>query len=131
MNPTDKLSAGMTGSESTVVTREITVAHYHPEMPEVYGTPFLIYLMEIAASKAIQPHLPEGWVSVGYEVNVKHLAPTPVGRTVTAHARVESINGRLVTFSVESHDSVAQIGLGTHVRAVVELARFEKALRGV
>jgi predicted thioesterase len=53
-----------------------------------------------------------------------------LGRTVTAHARVESINGRLVTSLAESHDSVAQIGLGTHVRAVVERARFEKALRG-
>ena len=129
MNPTEKIATGMTGSEQTIVTRELTVAHFHPEMPEVYGTPFMIYLMEVAAGNAIQQHLPEGWVTVGYEVNVKHIAPTPVGRKVTATARVESINGRLVTFSVESHDGVAQIGVGTHVRAAVDLLRFEQNLR--
>ena len=116
----------MTGSETTIVTREITVAHFHPQMPEVYGTPFMIYLMEVAASNAIQGLLPGGWVSVGAEVSVKHLAATPVARTVTATARVESVNERLVTFSVEAHDGVERIGIGTHVRAAVELARFER-----
>jgi fluoroacetyl-CoA thioesterase len=129
MGPSDNLAPGMTGSESVVVTREITVAHFHPEMPEVYGTPFMIYLMEVAASKAISQHLAAGWVSVGYEVNVKHLAATPVGRTVTANAVLKSVDGRLVAFSVEAHDGVTQIGVGTHVRALVELAKFEQKLR--
>jgi fluoroacetyl-CoA thioesterase len=128
MDPTAELRPGMTGSEKTVVTREITVAHFHAGMPEVYGTPFMIYLIEVAASNAIKRHIPEGWVSVGYEVNVKHLAATPVGRTVTATARLDSIDGRFVKFSVEAHDGVAQIGTGTHVRALVELSRFNKNL---
>ena len=34
-----------------------------------------------------------------------------------------------VKFSVEAHDGVAKIGQGTHVRALVELARFNKNLR--
>ncbi len=129
LNPTEKIRPGMMGSETTVVTREITVAHFHPEMPEVYGTPFMIYLMEVAASKAIQPFLPAGWVSVGTEVNVKHLAATPLGRTVTATARVASLGDRLVTFSVEAHDGVEQIGVGIHVRAVIDLSRFERHLQ--
>jgi fluoroacetyl-CoA thioesterase len=129
LNPTEKIRPGMMGSETTVVTREITVAHFHPEMPEVYGTPFMIYLMEVAASKAIQPCLPAGWVSVGTEVNVKHLAATPLGRTVTATARVASLADRLITFSVESHDGAEQIGVGTHVRAVIDLSRFERHLQ--
>ena len=129
MNPTEALRAGMTGSETTIVTRDLTVAHFHPTMPEVYGTPFMIYLLEVAASNAIRGHLPEGWVSVGYEVHVKHLAPTPVGRSVTATARLYAIDGRFVKFSVEAHDGIAKIGQGTHVRALVELARFNKNLR--
>ncbi len=128
MNPTDKIRAGLKGIETTVVTREITVAHFHPEMPEVYGTPFMIYLMEVAASNAIQSLLPEGWVSVGTQVNVKHLAATPVGRTVTATAKVMAVNDRTITFAVEAHDGVERIGSGTHARAVVELARFERHL---
>jgi fluoroacetyl-CoA thioesterase len=118
----------MTGRQQTIVTREITVAHFHPEMPEVYGTPFMIYLIEVAASNAIKDHLPKGWVSVGYEVHVKHLAATPVGRTVAATARLDSVDGRFIKFSVEAHDGVAQIGTGTHVRALVDLARFNKNL---
>jgi predicted thioesterase len=65
---------------------------------------------------------------VGYEVHVKHLAPTPVGRTVTATARLDSIDGRFVKFSVEAHDGVAQISTGTHVRALIDRSRFNKNL---
>jgi fluoroacetyl-CoA thioesterase len=127
--PTERVHPGLTGTETTTVTREVTVAHFHPQMPEVYGTPFMIYLMEVAASNAIQSALPEGWISVGAEVNVKHLAATPVGRTVTATGRVESVRDRFVTFSVEAHDGVETIGTGIHVRAVVELARFERGIQ--
>ena len=128
LNPTEKIRPGMMGFETTVVTREVTVAHFHPQMPEVYGTPFMIYLMEVAASNAIQSLLPVGWVSVGTEVHVKHLAATPVARTVTATAKVEAVSDRLITFAVEAHDGVEQIGTGTHVRAAIDLARFERHL---
>ena len=129
MNPTEKIRPGMMGTESTVVTREITVAHFHPQMPEVYGTPFMIYLMEVAASNAVQPLLPPGWVSVGAEVNVRHLAATPVGRTVIATATVTTVTDRLITFSVIADDGVEQIGVGTHTRAAIDLARFERRLQ--
>ena len=130
MNPTENIKPGLTGSESVIVTREITVAHFHPGMPEVYGTPFMIYLMEVAASNAIQHLLPPGWVSVGTEVNVKHLAATPLGHTVVATARVEAVGERQITFSVEAHDGVERIGGGTHVRTAVDVARFERHLAG-
>jgi predicted thioesterase len=126
VSPTEKIEVGMEGTESTVVTREVTVAHFHSEMPEVYGTPFMIYLMEVAASNAISHLLPPGWVSVGAEVCVKHLAATPVGRTVTATAKVTAVREKLVTFSVEAHDGIDLIGRGTHVRAPIEFARFER-----
>jgi predicted thioesterase len=107
----------------------MTVAHFHPDMPEVYGTPMMIYLMEVAAAAAIQEYLPEGWVSVGALVNVRHLAATPVGFTVTAKAEVINVNDNLVTFAVEAHDGVEKIGEGTHVRAPVELERFDKRMK--
>jgi predicted thioesterase len=125
---TANIPAGLEGQETVVVTREITVAHYHPEMPEVYGTPFLIYLMEVAATNAIQPYLPSGYTSVGTVVNVKHLAATPVGRTVVAKAKVESMTDKTVTFAVESHDGHELIGSGTHTRAVIDVERFNRQL---
>lgn len=122
------IAVGAEGEATTVVTRELTVRHFHPSMPEVYGTPFMIYLMEVAASNAIQPSLPAGWMSVGVDVNIRHLAATPVGRTVTARARVTKVTDKLIEFEVEAHDGKNLIGKGTHTRAPIELARFERAL---
>ena len=118
------IPVGAIGTKSQVVTRELTVAHSHPEMPEVYGTPMMIYLMEVAAGAAIHPLLPEGWGSVGAEMNVKHLAATPVGFTVTATARVVEVTDKKVVFEVAAHDGVEAIGEGRHVRAPVDYARF-------
>jgi predicted thioesterase len=109
-----------------VVTKEQTVGHFVPGMPEVYGTLMLILHMETAAADAIQPFLPEGWVSVGIEVNVTHLAATPVGATVTSKAVVTAVGEKDVTFAVEAHDGVDLIGSGTHRRAPVEVARLMK-----
>ena len=128
MNPTAALAVDMRGTETVVVREELTVRHHIPTMPAVYGTPMMIYLMEVAAANAIHPHLPEGWVSVGAEVSIRHLAATPIGRTVTATATVIEINERLVRFRVEAHDGVRRIGEGTHVRGVIDLKKFEERL---
>lgn len=123
------IPVGASARQSVVVTRELTVAHFHPSMPEVYGTPLMIYLMEVAAADAIHDYLPAGWVSVGVSVEVKHLAATPVGLTVTATARVISVEDHTVTFAVEAHDGVEKIGEGRHVRAPVQLERFIKRVK--
>lgn len=119
---------GAQGEATETVTPERTVGHYFAPMPAVYGTPFMIFLMEIAASHAIHASLPAGWVSVGVDVNIRHLAATPLGETVTARATVTAVTEKLVTFDVEAHDGVHLIGRGTHTRAPVELARFERSL---
>ena len=95
-------------------------------MPAVFGTPFMIYAMEVAATRAIAAYLPAGWVSVGYEVNVKHLAATPLGCTVTATARSRARPTASSLFTVQAHDGVELIGEGTHARAPVALVRLEK-----
>jgi predicted thioesterase len=125
MEFTANIPVGTSASKSVVVTRAMTVAHFHENMPEVYGTPMMIYLMEVAAAEAIEQYLPAGWTSVGALVNVKHLAATPVGFTVTARAEVIAANGRQITFSVEAHDGSEKIGEGTHVRGVINLERFQ------
>jgi len=119
-----RIPKGAWASLREVVKREMTVAHFHEGLPEVYGTPMMIYLMELTASKAMEPYLPAGWISVGAAVDVRHLAATPVGFTVTTRAEVLSWDGKLVTFAVEAHDGVEKIGEGMHVRAPVELVRF-------
>jgi predicted thioesterase len=129
MNPTQNVPVGAAGETSVIVTPELTVGHGVPGMPLVYGTPFMIWLMEVASTSAAAPYLPQGWVSVGSEVNIRHLAATPVGRTVTATATIIEVSERAIRFGVRAHDGVALIGDGTHVRIPVELARFERRLR--
>jgi predicted thioesterase len=125
--PLEQLPVGMTGRYEVVVKRELTVGGHVEGMPEVYGTPFMILAMEFASGYAIKAHLPAGWVTVGTAVNIRHIAPTPVGRTVVATARVTEIAARSVTFAVEAHDGDRKIGDGTHRRAAVDLETFGRA----
>src|SRR6516165_5604828 len=94
----------MVGRWEVVVTPELTVGAMVEGMPPVYATPMMVLAMESASWAAIHRVLPPGWVTVGSEVNVRHLAPTPVGRTVTATAVVVEVKGRSVLFAVEAHD---------------------------
>lgn len=128
MNDIPVIPIGEKATESVTVTRELTVAHFAEGMPEVYGTPLMIYLMEAAAAKAILPYLPPGWASVGTEVCIKHLAGTPLGFLVTATATVTSVSGRTVTYDVRAHDGVELIGQGTHSRSMIELERFNSRM---
>ena len=121
----------MSGRKEVVVTRELTVGGHVEGMPLVYGTPMMILAMEIASGAAIAQYLPSGWVSVGSEVNIRHLAPTPMGRTVVATATVIEIEGRSVLFAVEAHDRERKIGDGRHRRGAVNLESFAKQYGGL
>ena len=92
----------------------------------VFGTPFMIGMMENAAFRLMQRELPEGKSSVGAMINVEHTAPTPIGMAVTVKATVTAIseNGKMMDFSVEAWDEAGPIGAGTHRRAVVDVQRF-------
>ncbi|HSB10430.1 MAG TPA: hotdog domain-containing protein [Blastocatellia bacterium] len=126
MRATANVAIGAVATDEIEITREMTVAHFHQQMPEVYGTPIMIYHMENTAAAAIKDSLPEGWISVGVLVNVKHLAATPVGAKVTTRAEVIEVGEHTIKFAVEAHDGFEKIGEGIHVRAPVELDRFMK-----
>jgi predicted thioesterase len=129
MKATANIPIGATATDQLEVTREMTVAHFHEHMPEVYGTPIMIYHLEVTAEAAIKDYLPEGWITVGVVVNVKHLAATPVGATVTTRAQVIEVGDSTIKFAVEAHDGFEKIGEGTHVRAAVEMDRFMRKLK--
>lgn len=126
MKVTGTIPVGATATQEIEVTRQMTVANFHEHMPEVYGTPIMIYHMEVTAEQAIREYLPEGWITVGVVVNVKHLAATPVGAQVTMRAEVLEVGDHTIKFAVEAHDGFEKIGEGIHVRAPVEMERFMK-----
>jgi fluoroacetyl-CoA thioesterase len=126
MNPINKITPGMTAEKTVTVTPEMTVGHFVANMPQVYATAMMILHMEMAAGASIASHLPEGFVSVGMDVKVRHLAATPVGRTVRAISRVIQVDTKSVVFEVEAWDGHRKIGDGTHRRGIVNLVQFEK-----
>ena len=117
---------GMMAEMTATVSREMTVGHFVAGMPQVYATPMMILHMEMASGSAIAAHLPEGFVSVGMDVKIRHLAATPVGRTVRAISRVIEVDRKSVVFELEAWDGDRKIGDGTHRRGIVNVVEFEK-----
>jgi fluoroacetyl-CoA thioesterase len=110
------------------VTAEIAVDFLGLEGARVLGTPFMIMLLEMTARNSMLPFLDAGYDSVGTEVNVRHLAATPIGMDVTFKTEVIEVNERKVRFKVEAWDAKEQIADGTHERFIVNVERFAKRL---
>ena len=95
---------------------------------DVYATPAMTALMENAAKNGIKKELPVGYTTVGIEISVKHIKPTPVGVKVRAEAILEKAEGKKLTFKVEAFDDMGKIGEGTHIRYVVKAEEFIKKI---
>lgn len=123
-----EIKPGLMGESTQVVTEGLTAGAFGSGLVPALATPAMIALMENASVNAIRESLQVGQTSVGVEVNVKHLAATPVGMHVRARAEVLSIDKWRVTFQVEAWDDKERIGEGTHVRAIVDEARFKERI---
>ena len=126
MSDSPQFPTGLTGEATVVVSPEVTARHLGSGAVAVFATPEMVRLMERAAVNGLAPHLAPGQQSVGTMVNVKHLAATPLGATVTACAELLSVDGRRLLFKVSAHDGTELIGEGTHERALIDLAKFEQ-----
>jgi fluoroacetyl-CoA thioesterase len=131
----DTLRPGLTHEFRFRVPENKTVPHLYPEapefqvMPRVLATGFMVGLLEWACIQAINPHL--DWPheqSVGTLVNFSHTAATPPGMTVTVRVKLESVEGRKLTFSVSADDGIDKISEGTHERFVIDAAKFNSKL---
>jgi len=95
-------------------------------LPPVFSTPLMIRLLERTSHETILPFLSAGQSSVGAVVNIRHLAPTPVGATVRARSEVIEVQGSLVRFKVEAWDDQEKIAEGEHDRFIIDLTRFNE-----
>ena len=120
------IEVGMTYTVEKTVAPDMTAKAVGSGGLEVFGTPYMMGLMECAAMWCVQNELPEGKGTVGVEIASSHLAPTPVGMKVSASAEVTGIsaNGKMISFKVTASDEEGLIGEGTHTRAVIDNARF-------
>jgi fluoroacetyl-CoA thioesterase len=87
-------------------------------------------VMENAALNAVKAYLDPGESAVGTAVDIRHLAPTPVGRQVAGVAEVTKVDGRRIEFSVRATEGTKEIGAGSHSRAIIDAAKFAQRLSG-
>ena len=118
------IQTGTRHEVTTVVTDEITAAKVRSGSLPVLATPYMVALMEQAASELCDKYTEEGITTVGTALNIQHLAATAVGAEVKAVATVTSCDGRKVTFDVEAYDNAGLIGKGTHERFSIKKDKF-------
>ncbi len=123
------ISKGLSASTEIVVGTRDTAHHVGSGRVKVLATPVMVTLLEEAALLAVEGLLPEGHQSVGTLLNVSHIAATPVGSRVIAHAEVVEVDGRIIRFKVRAEDEQELIGEGTHERIVVDVSRFDERVQ--
>ena len=124
-----RLEPGLTATVTLTVGANDTATAFASGAVAVLATPRLIGLLEEAASLAVQPVLTEGQTTVGTHVDMRHLAATPIGMRVTAHAELVDVDGRKLRFRIHAHDAREPVAEGTHERMIVERARFLERVR--
>jgi len=98
-------------------------------MPAVVSTPSLVGFLERTARETIAEFLDADERSVGIEIDLKHLAPTPIGQTIHCRARVIFVEDKKVTFQIEARDERELIARGLHKRAIIRLEKFAKRVQ--
>ena len=123
------LKVPMYGESRTTVSGDNTALKFGSGKVDVFGTPAMIALMETASINTVDEKLPEGFATVGIDLNIKHIAATPKGMNITASAELIEIDGKRLVFKVEAFDEVEKIGEGTHQRYIIELDKFKSRVQ--
>ena len=117
MDTMDGIRPGMEGRLERVVEGELLTHHVGGR--GTFSTPAMVGLMEITCHRSVERQLPEGQTTVGYEVHVKHLAPTAPGHTIVVTSRLAEVKGNKLYFDVECREGDTLLGSGVHKRAIV------------
>ncbi|GAA1027444.1 thioesterase family protein [Virgisporangium ochraceum] len=90
----------------------------------VLATPRVLALAEAATVRALARRLESGTTTVGTRVELSHRAPTPIGRTVLATAKLAKVDGRRLTFDVTVSEGDAVVAEARVERVLVDRSRF-------
>ena len=117
---------GAVGELRFVVEQKHVIDFATDGMPAVLSTPNLVGLLERTARETMLPFLEANERTVGIELDLRHLAPTPLGQSVICTTRVIHAEGTQVTFQVEARDPHEVIARGIHKRAVIRIESFAR-----
>jgi predicted thioesterase len=120
---------GETGELAILTESKHAVEFAGDGMPAVVSTPQLVGFLERTSRETIAPHLEADERSVGVELDLRHLAPTPVGQTIHCTARVIAVDGTKISFQIEARDAQEVIVRGVHKRAIIRTESFTRRVR--
>ena len=126
---TNKLATGLTTTARIIVDDTRTISFMGDE-GRVYATPELGRDIEMTCRDLLLDHIDEGQDSVGTHIDVSHIAATPIGLWVDLTVTVSALDRRAVSFEVSARDPLEQIGLGSHSRFIVDVAKTIARLKG-
>ncbi len=124
------LTPGMGGSVTISVEQADTASALRSGDVPVLATPRVVALAEQATVEAVADALEPGLTTVGSEVQLTHLAPSPIGAKVTADVVLESVEGRRLVFRVSVTDAHGLVAVGRITRVVVQRNRFLERANG-
>lgn len=119
------LNIGIEGLEQLTVKKEDTAGVYGSGTLDVFATPAMIALMEKTCLNSVAPYLEQGMGTVGTQLNVAHVAATPIGMQVRCQSVLSEIDGRRLVFTVTAFDEAGKIGEGTHERFIIDEVKFQ------
>ena len=117
---------GTTGEMKFIVAQEHVIDFVSGGMPAVLSTPRLVGLIEHTARESLCPFLDENERTVGAEIEIRHMAPTPLGKNVTIITRVIGGEGKLWDFQFEVRDEHEVVARGLHKRAIITVESFAR-----
>jgi fluoroacetyl-CoA thioesterase len=119
---------GVSDEMTITSTPDMGITHLGPNVPSMYSTPSMVQLIEGTCVRLMGRYVEPGEQSVGFRVDVRHLAPTVIGKKVTAQVRLREVNGRRYIFEVAvTNEDGVKIGEGVHERALIDINRFAGA----
>jgi fluoroacetyl-CoA thioesterase len=119
------LQAGLAAAVTMTVSGADTAIALRSGSVPVLATPRLLALCEEAAVQAVSGSLDDSSTTVGVQVMLDHVGPSPVGRQVTAEATLEKVAGRKLFFTVSARDERGGlVAAGKVIRVVVNEAQF-------
>jgi predicted thioesterase len=121
---TAMLKPGLKGRIDLVVDDKNTAKSLGSGALPVFGTPFLVAMMEAASIRAVEKFIPEGCSTVGTAIDIKHSAASPVGIKVWFESELVEVDRRALRFKVQGFDEKGLIGEGSHERFIIEVNKF-------
>jgi len=125
----NNIKKGLTLTLNNTVKKEDTAATYGSGLLDVYATPAMVAFMENTSLNVVRSLLPEGYDTVGTQINIKHIKATPVGMEVTCTSTLINVDGPKLEFELECFDKKGIIGKGIHKRYIINKNEFIKALK--